>query len=71
MTFVCSVVPWRQGRTSLQANGIFAVVFADDAGRQEMNLQFAQGTKLIVKPKDEERIGRTAAMAMTAAAIPA
>ncbi len=42
-------------RSALEANGIFAIVFADDGGRQEINLQFAQGTKLMVKPEDEER----------------
>jgi hypothetical protein len=42
-------------KSALEANGITAVVFADDGGRQEVNLQFAQGTKLMVKPEDEER----------------
>ena len=40
-------------KSALEANGIFAVVFADDGGRQEITLQFAQGTKLMVKPEDE------------------
>ena len=40
-------------KSALEANGIFAVVFADDGGRQEVNLQFAQGTKLMVKQEDE------------------
>jgi len=42
-------------KSALEANGIFAVVFADDGGRQEINLQFAQGTKLMVKRGDEEQ----------------
>ena len=42
-------------KSALEASGIAAVVFADDGGRQEANLQFAQGTKLMVKAEDAEQ----------------
>ena len=45
-------------RSVLDANGVFAVVFSDDAGGQEIGLQFVHGARLIVKQKDE-RLAKT------------
>lgn len=39
-------------KSALEANGIPAVVFSDDAGKQEVNLQFVRGAKLMVNPED-------------------
>ncbi len=45
-------------RSVLDASGVFAVVFSDDAGGQEISLQFVHGARLIVKQKDE-RLAKT------------
>jgi hypothetical protein len=42
-------------RSALDANGVFAVVLSDDAGGQEIGLQFVRGARLMVKQKDERR----------------
>lgn len=42
-------------RGLLEANDIYATVFSDDAGNQEVSLQFVRGAKLMVKPEDESR----------------
>jgi hypothetical protein len=42
-------------RGLLEANGIYATVFSDDAGNQEVSLQFVRGAMLMVKPEDEPR----------------
>ena len=39
----------------LEANGIYATVFSNDAGSQEVSLQFVHGAMLMVKPRDEPR----------------
>jgi len=38
---------------ALEANGIHAIVSSDDAGSQEVSLQFVHGAKLLVKREDE------------------
>lgn len=40
---------------ALEANGIHAIVSSDDAGSQEVSLQFVRGAKLMVKQGDESR----------------
>jgi Putative prokaryotic signal transducing protein len=42
-------------RTALEANGIPAIVFSDDGGRQEVSLQFVRGAQLMVNKEDEQR----------------
>lgn len=42
-------------RTALEANGIAAVVFSDDGGRQEISLQFVRGAQLMVNKEDAQR----------------
>ena len=42
-------------RTALEANGIAAVVFSDDGGRQEISLQFVRGARLMVNDEDVPR----------------
>lgn len=42
-------------RTALEANGIAAVVFSDDGGRQEISLQFVRGAQLMVNKEDVQR----------------
>ena len=37
---------------ALEANGIHAIVSSDDAGSQEVSLQFVRGAKLLVNRED-------------------
>jgi hypothetical protein len=48
-------------RSVLEGSGIVAVVRSDDAGGQEIGLQFIRGARLLVQRRDEDQARATLA----------
>ena len=51
----CSREEAELARSFLEANGIDAVVFADDCGGARPHLQISEGVRLMVKQEDKEK----------------